>query len=805
MEPKVVYFDRASGLKHDPKLWISVGRSRFETAWKNQEIRWSALLDRLKTPTVTSETHTEYMAMSKADQDRIKDTGGFVGGVLKDGKRRTETVTLRSMISFDLDHAPDGFVDRMLLEEPVAWAIYSTHKHSPEHPRLRMLIPLARTVSPEEYEAVSRKMAEEIGLEFFDRTTFQPSRLMYWPSCSRGSDYVFEYHDDDLLNPDEYLDTYADWRDTSQWPTCPDETQVRKRRTDRQQDPTKKKGLVGVFCRTYTVPEAIGAFLGDVYHPTEKPDRYTYTAGSTFGGLVVYDDGLFCYSNHSTDPAHGLDLNAFDLVRVHLYGSEDDGPKEGTPTTKLPSYKRMLDLVNQDAACRRTADAERQAELSRVFEGENEEEDSSWREKLHMSKGVVQADVFNLRLILLRDPKLSGIRYNTFTQMIENAAPAPWEDGDGIWKNSDDAGLNMYLSLHYQDFKRQDIQDVLTQVALGRRFHPVREYFDQLPPWDGRARAESLFIDYLDADDNTYVRGVTRKWLLGAVARIYRPGVKFDWCITLTGDQGIGKSTIAARLGGAWFSDSLSFDDMRDEKTAGEKLRGEWIIEIGELKGLRRIDVESVKSFLSRSVDKYRPAYAKRVEQFKRSCVFIGTGNNVDFLKDPTGSRRFWPVQCRRRRNDPKRGAWDIDRDEVAQIWAEVKTWYDSGESLELTKEIKALAEKAQEEATEQDDRAGIVGLYLDTLLPENWDRMDLDARRLWLADTAEQDGTVRRTEVSVMEIWAECFRKAPADKRRSDSDDITRLLRQLGWTFEGLRRRQPIYGQQCIFRRQKP
>ena len=337
-------------------------------------------------------------------------------------------------------------------------------------------------------------------------------------------------------------------------------------------------------------------------------------------------------------------------------------------------------------------------------------------------------------------------------------------------------------------------------MSLTRRFHPIQEYFKGLPEWDGVKRAESLFIDYLDADDGLYVRGVTHKWLLGAVTRIYRPGAKFDWCITLTGDQGIGKSTIAAKLGGAWFSDALSFDDMRDEKQAGEKLRGEWIMEIGEMKGLRKTDVESVKSFLSRSVDKYRPAYAKRVEQFPRSCAFIGTGNNVDFLADPTGSRRFWPVHCKRRRNDPKRGAWDLSSDDVGQVWAEVLTWYRAGETLELTREVKALAEASQAEATEQDDRAGIVAVYLDTPLPDNWDRMDLDARRIWLADQDNTEGTHRRTEVSVMEIWAECFRKNPADKRRSDSDAIARMLKQLGWGNDGTSKRIPIYGKQKVF-----
>lgn len=795
-----------TGLRSDPKLWISTGASRFETAWQNREIHWSALLGRLQDPTITQETQAEYLAMPKAQQDKIKDTGGFVGGILRDGKRKSDTVTLRSMISFDLDTAPSDFVERMLLEMPVAWVIYSTHKHRPDKARLRMLIPLARDVSAEEYEAIGRKLAEEIGIQYFDATTFQPSRLMYWPSCSRDGEYVFEYHDDDLLDPDEWLGKYADWRDTSQWPTCPDEVKVQKKRADRAQDPTQKKGLVGVFCRAYTVQEAIAEYLPDVYRETERADRYTYTAGSTFGGLVIYDDGLFCYSNHSTDPAHGQDLNAFDLVRIHKFGREDEDVLEATPVTKRPSYKKMLELVDADVRCRRLIRAERQQEIANVFEGEldTSEDPEAWKDDLHMVKGSIIPDVFNLQMILSHDEELRGIRWNEFTQSITIEGAVPWAGASEVWKNSDDAGLHVYLSLNYADFRDKDVKAVLTQVALTRAYHPVKDYLRGLPAWDGVQRAESIFIKYLGADDDIYVKGVTRKWLLGAVTRIFRPGVKFDWCLTLTGDQGIGKSTTAAKLAGNWFSDNLSFDDMRDEKASGEKILGEWILEIGELKGLRKVDIESVKAFISRTVDKFRPAYAPRVEQYPRQCVLIGTGNSIDFLKDITGNRRFWPVHCKRMRGEDGPNAWDITEDEIRQIWAEALSWYDAGETLELSAEVKTLAEISQEEATEKDDRAGLVEAYLGVLLPENWYTLDLSARRLWL-DDPESIGTVKRTEVSVIEIWAECFRKAPADKKRSDSDDITRMLRQLGWTYDGTRKRSQIYGQQGVYRCEYP
>lgn len=798
------------GLRHDPELWIAEGSSRYESHWKNRHVLWSRLLARLRTATVTQETHAEYMAMPKARQDRIKDMGGFVGGVLRDGIRRADTVKSRSMISFDLDHAPRDFVDRMITDEPHAWAIYSTHKHTPEAPRLRMLFPLSREVSAEEYEAMSRKLAEHIGLQFFDGTTFQASRLMYWPSVSRGAEYVFEYNDGEPLNPDTVLAEYEDWHDISQWPTTPDEVRVRKKRAEKMQDPTKKEGPVGIFCRTYTVPEAIEAFLGDIYKPTRRDDRYTYAAGSTSGGLVIYDNGLFCYSNHATDPAHGKDLNAFDLVRIHIYGDEDEQAKEDTPVNRLPSYARMTELIGKDPECIKTADTERLRRASAAFAGdftgdemdeENGDDWQEWRGKLERNKRAeILATPGNLQIIMQEDKRLRGIRWNEMTKAIEITNRLPWDAQTGVWTNEDDSGLYVYLSLNYATFNRSDIADVLVRAAIGRKFHPIRQYLEGLPAWDGVKRGDTLLIDLLDAEDTPYVREVTHKWLLGAVSRAFNPGLKFDWCLTLTGEQSIGKSTLAAKLGGKWFSDALSFEDMRDEKAGAEKLRGEWIMEIGELKGLRKMDVESVKSFLSRTVDKYRPSYARRVESFPRGCVFMGTGNNQDFLRDPTGSRRFWPVNCRRKRDDPKRGAWDLTEEDVDQIWAEAYVWYKTGESVELSQEAKKAAEAAQEEATEQDERAGLVEEYLDTPLPDAWPGMDSDARRLWLSDRRNQDGHIPRAEVCVLEIWVECFRKPAADRRRSDSDDITRILKQVGWMPAGKSKRLPNYGKQKIF-----
>lgn len=789
------------GIVNNPSLWISVGKSRFDTAWKNKQIKWSELLARLQAATMTQETQAEYFKMKKSDQDKIKDVGGFVGGTLTDGHRKTDTVKARSVLTFDLDQAPDDFVVTMQLDAPYAWAIYSTHKHTPEKPRYRLIVPLKRLVSPDEYEAVMRKLAEEIGLEYMDSTTFQPSRLMYWPSYSRDAQYIFEYNDDTVLDPDAILAKYPDWTDISYWPICPDEVRVSKKRTDKQQDPLKKQGPVGTFCRTYTVPEAIEAFLSDTYAAVDgKDDRYTYLQGTTHGGLVIYDDGLFCYSNHSTDPAHGMDLNAFDLVRIHKYGSEDEDAAEGTPTTRLPSYKAMIELIRTDKACIRTHDADRRGSAADDFA---DEPDHEWQLDLTRNKkGDVEPTIDNLLMILRMDEDLKGIRYNQLQRYVSVTAPLPWRQRCGEWKNDDDAELYIYLSIQYASFKRQDLSDALVSVARERAYHPVREYLRALPEWDGVNRADRILIDYLGADDTEYTKEVTKRWLIAAISRVMHPGCKFDYMPVISGPGGIGKSMLVGVLGGEWFSDNLSFDDMRD-KTAAEKIQGTWINEIGELKGMRKMEVESIKSFVSRQEDIYRPAYGRRVEHVQRGCVFIGTSNADDYLKDITGNRRFWPVEVS---GKSRLKPWDITEEVRAQIWAEAWYYYDvlDDTDLILGAELEAVAAEKQIQALESDERLGLVEQYLERLLPDNWAEMDLSDRRFWL-DSDDEDGSQRREMVSVMEIWAECFKNKPEDKKRADSDDIVRILQQLGWKREDrATMRIPLYGVQGVYKRGK-
>ena len=314
--------------ENDGILGIATGRKRYEKVWDNTEISWRDLLSKLSVTTRTRESVEEYRSMSKNVQADIKDVGGFVGGTVREGRRNAGSVSSRSLLTLDVDFPPENFweVHISLIRGNLAACVYSTHSHREGHERLRLILPLSRRVSPDEYAAVSRKFAQGIGIDFFDDTTYQPERLMYWPSTPADGEYYFEWQDGEWLDVDSILAQYDDWTDASQWPTSSRTHSLRERENRKLGDPEDKPGYVGAFCRAYSISEAIAAFLPEVYKE-HSPGRFTYTKGSTAGGLVVYED-KFAFSHHGTDPISGRTVNAFDLVRLHLYGELDSEAKK---------------------------------------------------------------------------------------------------------------------------------------------------------------------------------------------------------------------------------------------------------------------------------------------------------------------------------------------------------------------------------------------------------------------------------------------------------------------------------------------
>lgn len=772
---------------------IAVGNSRRTKRWKNRDISWEDFKRIVRTTKRTTEAVSEYAKMKKAEQDEIKDVGGFVGGALREGKRRNGHVLCRSMLTLDMDYAVPGVWEQ--IESLYDWAccLYSTHKHTPEEPRLRLIIPLAREVSEDEYPAVGRMVAKEIGIDMFDDTTYEPARLMYWPSTPSDGEFVFREQDGELLDPDVYLAKYIDWRDTSLWPTSKRQSEVIQRSLRAQADPLSKEGVVGAFCRAYPIEDAIEIFLSDIYERSTIEGRFDYIPADSSAGVVIYD-GKFAYSHHATDPVCGKLLNAFDLVRLHRF---DD-------LNEKASFQAMCDFAVNDERVKNQLAEERRAAAVEDFETVDD-----WESLLQLDKkGQIKNTLTNIAIILRHDPNLQSIVFNQFKNMIDVIGQLPWRQVKPGWGDADLACAKMYFERIYGIWSPTKFKDALLGVVSSERvYHPVKEYLDGLS-WDGVERLDTLLIDYLGAEDTPYVRAVTRKTLVAAVARIYEPGIKFDSILVLNGPQGIGKSTFFARLGREWYSDSLAISDMKD-KTAAEKLQGYWILELGELAGIRKMDVETVKSFVTRTDDKYRHAYGVNVESHPRSCVIVGsTNSDGGFLRDITGNRRFWPVRVL---GDGKYKPWDLI--DVDQIWAEAIERYRLGEELFLKGELAEEAVSQQRDAMEADDREGLVAEYLETLLPEDWESMDLYQRRNFLSGSDFGDetrvGTIRRNQVCNIEIWCECFGRPREAIRKSDSNEIEAILNKIGgWEkYTGGKtgkKHVPLYGSQRVFVRTK-
>lgn len=779
-------------LKHDTLIDLATGRHRRETSWKNKEWKWSDLVNRLSETHRTPETIGEYLAAKKPRRDEIKDIGGFVGGYLTGGRRKAGNVLHRSLVVLESDDASKDLWFDSIVNYGCAAVLYSSHSHTPENGHLRLVIPLSRTVRPDEYEAIGRRIAGVLGIEQFDPTTFQPERLMYWPSTSKNGEYVFEYQDGEMLDADAVLASYHNWQDTSEWPVSERVDKIIERGMAKQGDPLEKPGVIGAFCRTYNIHEAIETFLNDAYEPTETENRYTYKAGSTGAGLVVYDD-KFAYSHHGTDPTSGKLCNAFDLVRLHKFGLHDENCREDTKTQDRPSYALMQAFCTKDEAVKMTIGREKLEAVKLEFadvieEGESEEpENLDWVKLLAVDgKGNYKNTMGNVAVILENDPNLKGcFAYDEFARKKLVVKNLPWRKvtrETRFIKDEDELNLYKYLEQVYDITTKGNIQDAFYVHVDACSLHPVREYLNGLK-WDGEKRVDNLFIDYLGAEDIEYTRVVTRKALCACVARIFQPGVKFDYVLTLIGTEGIYKSTLLRKLGGQWFSDSFSFNLLGQGNKAYEQTQGCWLIEIAELSGLKNSEVEAVKHFVSKQDDVFRPAFGRNTLTVLRQWVPFGTSNNSDFLVSKTGNRRFWPVKTYAQ--DPIYDVKDeLTPEEVGQIWAEALVMWRAGEELYLDKEIEMVAKSVQREHTESDARAGIVQKYLDTLLPENWETLSVYDRRNFIrGDELQAPGTVRRERVCAAEIWFEALGGTEKDFTRLAAKDMNNIMREIeGW-----------------------
>ena len=774
-------------------ITISVVKSRKQSTVRRVTLPWDDFADKLKEPVEGSQTLNEYLKLDKEAQIDAKDVGGYVGGTFTGNRRKRSNLKGRDILTFDLDNlTPSGLesVKNKIKNMGIAAVIHSSRKHTKEAPRIRLIILLDRTVTGEEYEFSTRAVAHEIGMEAFDPTTFQPARLMFMPSICKGAEYLFEQFEGKPLDTTKTLLSVPNWKDTSKWHYHPSEGRTSAFGAKKQQNPLDKEGVVGAFCKTYTVYDVLDELIPGTYIETHDPDRFTYLGATTTGGAVIYDDGLFIYSNHATDPAGGMLLNSFDLVRIHRFGELDKKAGADTAVNKLPSYTKMCEFAAADEKVKKELLKERFSDESEPVEG---------LKALALKKdGMPKATINNVVLILQYDEELHNpIAYDMFADKTIVAKKLPWnKEMEREWTDADQTELYHYIEAKYGIANRRAVDDAVVVAARRNSFNPVTKYLNNLS-WDGTERVATLFTDYLGAEDNNYTRSVAVKLLTAAVQRAYEGGNKFDYMPILVGEQGIGKSTLLDILGGEWYTDALT---TFDGKKGAELISGKWVVEVGELAAMGRHEIEEIKQFITRRQDRYRAAYGRRAEDRKRRCILVGTSNETNFLRDTTGNRRFLPIQCMV--NKPKRNVWRGLVKERDQIWTEATALYKAGTPTHLNKEEEEVAESIRSNYLAVAPYAGIIEEYImrTEYIPADWSDMDIHKRKLWLSGLRDDnEELVRREYISAIEIWVECLNGDIKKYSKKDANAITLTLKQM-CDGKTIRRLKP-YGRQWVWR----
>ncbi len=520
---------------------------------------------------------------------------------------------------------------------------------------------------------------------------------------------------------------------------------------------------------------------------------------------MVYDNKQ-AFSHHATDPAgNGHLQNAYDLVRLHKFGDDKE------------SIKKMNELASNDPRVRREMDKSLFEDFGDIDPSDDESDESEtmteedivqanlrWSANLERDAKTqaILPTVRNLEMILANDTRIKdGIGgYNEFSCRHEKFGSLPWKKFDPRnpgWTDADDAGLRSFIENSYGIWHRAKLEDALSVVTQRRRFHPIRDYLDSLE-WDGETRIETLLVDYMGADDNAYVRAITRKHLVAAVARIYQPGIKYDYVLDLVGDQGIGKSQLIERLATKpeYFTDSIQFD----RKKLVESTQGKWLCEIGEMAAAKKADEADLKAAISATQDTVRMAYARNPQTFLRQFVLWGSTNEGIHLKDQTGNRRFWPVDCHPEKR--KHSPYELKKEEVDQIWAEAKSCWEKGENLHLSEDLEQMAKEAQEAHTFVSEEEGLITDFLERKIPKGYYGMDESHRRDWYLNNDTND-TEERGFVCGTEVWVVCLGRRKEDFNRAEQIRIGTTIAKAGWKRGERSRQDALYGRQRYFWRQ--
>lgn len=379
-------------------------------------------------------------------------------------------------------------------------------------------------------------------------------------------------------------------------------------------------------------------------------------------------------------------------------------------------------------------------ELSHV-QDENTKVIDLWKEQfLKTDKGTPRTNSSkNIYLILQNDTRLKDlIQYNEFSEkLVKRKSNEALKTIPGEWQDADDSKLKLFVEENYGYVPTKDaVSDAIVNYSMDHSFNPVKNRIESVT-WDNKPRVETFFIDYLGAEDSEYVREITKRWLVGAVARVYHPGVKFEIVPILFGGQGRGKSTLIGSIYRDYFLDELG--SMGKTKDDFQQLQGRWIVELAELSAMKRTDIEHVKSFISAQYDTFRPSFGKYTTDHPRKAVFIGTSNPPEFLKDKTGNRRFFPIEINVQ--DKKKDPFNIDDNDIKQVLAEAKVMYEDGVKPFVDAELQKVAQKYQRDSMIQDPTEEQILSFLDMLVPTNWNEYSIFQKEQYFSRFNENEG----------------------------------------------------------------
>lgn len=707
--------------------------------------------------------------------------------------RTKVAVESRCALTLDVDYPGAAFLKRLAQKE-WAYLLHTTFSSTENEPRYRLIIPLSRAVTPDEYYCAAGAVLQDLGKEQFDQGSVQPERYMFRPSEPKKNTFWYEVHDGPVADVEALLDDFK--ADLSDLPM--------PRAGKNKRNPYELEGTVGAFNRAYSD-------FADLIHEYDLPyepdgaDRWHLIGAAAAAGMGICAPGLV-YSHHANDPAYGQTCSAFDLARLHMFGHLDEGAKPATPIHKLPSTAAMREIATKDVRVVTELvgsdfAASMEATAEAIESGMNNSPDApaDWRLgfALNSRTGMPTDDIHNWDLIVANDPSFRGLYYNELSMAIETDRDLPWRKltpGREIFDGGDRSSLLLYIEREYHIRPtRAYMDDLINDRAHRRRVNPVLDYLNSLK-WDGVSRIETCLPG---VRPTSFTRLAARKSLVAAAARMIDPGIKWDHMLIFYGPEGLGKSYWVEKMARGYSSNLGRIGD----KDTLITMQRSWIMMADEGHSLRKADFDAQKEFLTRTADVFRMPFDRESAVHKRHCVIWGSTNDDVFLRRQEGNRRFLIVKAEDKVD------FDILTDEyVDQVWAEAVHLYKQGELLYLTPEESELAKVNREPFTEEDALAGIIHEYLETRVPADWASMSPLDRQMWLQNSNDGMtplGTEPINMVCSVQIWVEALGRRPGDHKRVDLLEITTALKQVeGWVAVPGRKRVPGYGPQQVFRR---